>query len=48
MIEAIASKDAWPRLTEVGKKKKKEVLDFSNPHRQILNMHFIRLLKDKW
>lgn len=46
MIEAIASKDAWPRLTEVGKKK--EVLDFSNPHRQILNMHFIHLLKDKW
>lgn len=23
MIEAIASKDAWPRLTEVGKKKKR-------------------------
>jgi len=24
MIEAIASKDAWPRLTEVGEKKKKK------------------------
>lgn len=48
MIEAIASKDAWPRFTEKNKKEKKVVLDFSNPHKQILNMHFIHLLKDKW
>jgi len=36
MIDAIASKDAWPRLTGRGEE---FVLDCSSTHEQILNPH---------